>query len=354
MLMRNYKFNIALKSIDLNSILIEDYLLFFSLLWFFFYAFTLLTINAICFQIGEKLFNTQKNINYLFIIVITTFIAYMLFNLHPFIEKKYFTTILGETPNPMELKKYFSSIEKKNLNKPFPFLRYPFITEHLFILITTNLSFLVIKFIEGKQRMMLDLEKLKREKLQTSYNALVGQINPHFFFNSLNGLNSLVRNDEKEKTLKYTEELSNIFRYILQSNHKGLVTLGEEFQFIKAYVYLLSVRYEEKLFFSIQINSTYLLWYLPILSVLPIIENAVKHNTISKQYPLHINIHTNDKEQLIISNRIQPKIEAYPSNGFGLKNLQERYLLLTNREIIVSKEKDFFTVILPLINTPKK
>ena len=100
--------------------------------------------------------------------------------------------------------------------------------------------------------MKLEYEQLKTEKLQNSYNALMGQINPHFFFNSLNGLNALIQSGEKQQTLAYLDELSNVFRYILQSNKKELVTLAEELQFVKAYTYLLSVRYEGKLFFSIQ------------------------------------------------------------------------------------------------------
>ena len=106
--------------------------------------------------------------------------------------------------------------------------------------------------------MKLEYEKIKVKQLQSSYNALMGQINPHFFFNSLNGLNSLIRAGEQEKTLEYLEGLSNVFRYILQSNHKTLVSLDEELQFVKAYTYLLGVRYEHKLFFSIQVEETYL------------------------------------------------------------------------------------------------
>ena len=83
----------------------------------------------------------------------------------------------------------------------------------------------------------------------------MGQINPHFFFNSLNGLNALIQSGEKQQTLAYLDELSNVFRYILQSNKKELVTLAEELQFVKAYTYLLSVRYEGKLFFSIQADN---------------------------------------------------------------------------------------------------
>ena len=227
-----------------------------------------------------------------------------------------------------------------------------FMTEHLFVFLTVMLSSVLIRLLSSKQQMKLEYEQLKTEKLQNSYNALMGQINPHFFFNSLNGLNALIQSGEKQQTLAYLDELSNVFRYILQSNKKELVTLAEELQFVKAYTYLLSVRYEGKLFFSIQADTPYLLWYLPILSVLPLIENAVKHNVISKQYPLQIDIYTTHEDKLIISNKIHPKSEDSKGSGIGLKNLWGRYRMLTGKDIQISNRKEYFKVTLPLLNKP--
>lgn len=227
-----------------------------------------------------------------------------------------------------------------------------FMTEHLFVFLTVMLSSILIRLLGSKQQMKLEYEQLKTEKLQNSYNALMGQINPHFFFNSLNGLNALIQSGEKQQTLAYLDELSNVFRYILQSNKKELVTLAEELQFVKAYTYLLSVRYEGKLFFSIQADTPYLLWYLPILSVLPLIENAVKHNVISKQYPLQIDIYTTHEDKLIISNKIHPKSEDSKGSGIGLKNLWGRYRMLTGKDIQISNRKEYFKVTLPLLNKP--
>ena len=198
--------------------------------------------------------------------------------------------------------------------------------------------------------MKLEYEKIKVKQLQSSYNALMGQINPHFFFNSLNGLNSLIRAGEQEKTLEYLEGLSNVFRYILQSNHKTLVSLDEELQFVKAYTYLLGVRYEHKLFFSIQVEETYLRKKLPILSLLPLIENAVKHNVISKRHPLQTQIYTKSDNWLVILNSIRPKMEETVGHGIGLKNLRERYRMLTGRNIQIANANGCFEVFLPLLN----
>ena len=227
---------------------------------------------------------------------------------------------------------------------------YPLIIEHIFILLTVLLTMLLLHLFDKKQEMKLEYEKIKVKQLQSSYNALMGQINPHFFFNSLNGLNSLIRAGEQEKTLEYLEGLSNVFRYILQSNHKTLVSLDEELQFVKAYTYLLGVRYEHKLFFSIQVEETYLRKKLPILSLLPLIENAVKHNVISKRHPLQIQIYTKSDNWLVILNSIRPKMEETVGHGIGLKNLRERYRMLTGRNIQIANANGCFEVFLPLLN----
>lgn len=227
---------------------------------------------------------------------------------------------------------------------------YPLLIEHIFVLLIIMLSIFLLHLLDKKQEMKLEYEKIKVEKLQNSYNALMGQINPHFFFNSLNGLDSLIRTGEQEKPLEYLEGLSNVFRYILQSDHKTLVTLNEELNFVNAYTYLLSVRYENKLFFSIQVAEPCLPKKLPILSLLPLIENAVKHNIISMQHPLRIKIYTVSESLLVVSNPIQPKMEDYVCSGIGLKNLQGRYLMLTGENIYIEKSNGYFKVFLPLLN----
>lgn len=225
-------------------------------------------------------------------------------------------------------------------------------TEHLFILLVVVLTGMFMRLLSSKQKMQLEYERLKSEKWQTSYNALMGQINPHFFFNSLNGLNALIRAGNEEQTLTYLDELSAVFRYILQSNKKELVTLAEELEFVKAYTYLLQVRYEGKLFFSVQVEQTYLFWHLPILSILPLVENAVKHNVISRQYPLRIDLYTNADGCLVVSNPVRPKMEANAGSGIGLKNLWGRYQMLTGKDIVISRRKEYFKVLLPLLKTP--
>lgn len=344
----------------------ESQLIIFSIIWFFLFAFLLYLINNQTYKWGDRWFGKKEYKSILFSMAVSILVAFAVFMKFPsvynlLVKDRFESYLISEKIELSRRERPVPQMHRWERNKddekhfkimPVPPFPYPMLMEHLIVLLTIMLIVPLIRLLHGKQQMMLDYEKLKTEQLQASYNALMGQINPHFFFNSLNGLNSLIRNGEREQTLTYLDELSNVFRYILQSNKKELVTLAEELQFVKAYTYLLSVRYEGKLFFSIQADPPLLLWYLPILSILPLIENAVKHNVISKQYPLQIDIYTTTEKQLVVSNHIQPKIEDSHSSGIGLKNLWGRYRMLTGKDIQISNRKEYFKVSLPLLNTP--
>ena len=152
-----------------------------------------------------------------------------------------------------------------------------------------------------QQAVVMENERLKNENLTTRYNMLVGQINPHFFFNSLNSLAMLVREKHDEKALTYIDQLSYTFRYIIQNGQSTLMTLDEELKFVEAYSYLFKIRYADKLFFDIDIEEKYRTWTLPALSLQPLIGNAVKHNTITRSKPFHISIRT-ENGWLVVSN----------------------------------------------------
>lgn len=346
--------------------------LWFPLLWLFFFSFVLFILCRWIYRLGIRRFH--KEVKTLGLATgICLLVACGLYKAFPFIRKSVMTQIHSDsfcvTEQAVSLSRVWTSttpaIEKKDTlanTSPDRVHRgvigamtvtsnsYPLIIEHIFILLTVLLTMLLLHLFDKKQEMKLEYEKIKVKQLQSSYNALMGQINPHFFFNSLNGLNSLIRAGEQEKTLEYLEGLSNVFRYILQSNHKTLVSLDEELQFVKAYTYLLGVRYEHKLFFSIQVEETYLRKKLPILSLLPLIENAVKHNVISKRHPLQIQIYTKSDNWLVILNSIRPKMEETVGHGIGLKNLWERYRMLTGRNIQIANANGCFEVFLPLLN----
>ena len=198
-----------------------------------------------------------------------------------------------------------------------------------------------------QQQVLLENEHLRTENIQSRYNMLVGQINPHFFFNSLNSLSMLVRDKNDNKALEYIDQLSYTFRYILQNGQNIKTTLKDEMEFAKAYGELFKVRYADKLFFDIDIDPKYNDWTLPALSLQPLIGNAVKHNTITKKQPFHISIRTEDS-RLVVSNRKAPKLEPEPSTGIGLKNLRSRWQLITGSDIEIIETETEFIVRLPL------
>ena len=360
MLGRIYELGVDNRIVDVRP---PDRIVYYLLVWFFLVSFILFIVNRLMLHIGDRLFRKKEYKRIALACTVCLVIGLGLFRLAPALydwfivewpETEVASPMEGNPPISVEPPAFAFPPEGPR-QPPRPFTGpASFLAEHLFIFLMVILSSILIRLLNIKQQMRLENERLRAERWQSSYNALMGQINPHFFFNSLNGLSALIQSGERQQTLHYLDELSNVFRYILQSNRKGLVTLAEELQFVKAYTYLLGVRYEGKLFFSIQVDTPYLLWYLPILSLLPLIENAVKHNVISKPSPLRIDIYTTDDGKLIISNNIQPKAKENRGNGIGLKNLWGRYLMLTQKDIQISSQKGYYKVALPLINHPNR
>ncbi len=219
-----------------------------------------------------------------------------------------------------------------------------------FVLVFAVLYGRMYQLIYQREDIMLENEQLKNENLKARYNTLINQINPHFLFNSLNSLSSLVREGDNEAAVTYIDRLSDTFRYTIQNEPHTTTTLHDELEFVNAYKYLLEIRYDEKLFIDIDVEQDKLDWTLPTFSIQPLIENAVKHNSITRSKPLHISIRT-EGDYLVVSNPINPKIDPEKGTGIGLENLSNRWLLLTGKTIDVSNDGETFTVRLPFINT---
>lgn len=225
---------------------------------------------------------------------------------------------------------------------------YRMVTEFLFIFIITSLLGKVLELINVQQKMQLENEQLRSENLQNRYDVLLNQINPHFFFNSLNSLASLVRDGRSDNALKYLDELSNTYRYAMQSPGKELVSVAEELESLKAYSYLQQIRFEDKLFIEIDVDEEANRMLLPVLSLQPLIENVVKHNIISTDAPLTITI-TGNIESLTVLNPVRPRQNKGEKSGTGLKNLSARYKLLTGHDLLIEKGNTIFSVTLPLV-----
>ena len=177
---------------------------------------------------------------------------------------------------------------------------------------------------------------------------MTNQINPHFFFNALNGISALIRRKNDESTLLYVTKLSDIFRYTLQSEKKGLVTLEEELAFAEAFSHVMEVRFSGKFFVHFEVPEDKRQLRIPVLSLLPLIENTTVHNAIDSENPMHIHIQLNAQHELVISNPICPKLTPPDTNGTGLNNLRNRFKLLVHSDIRIQNDGQTFTVYLPL------
>jgi len=173
-------------------------------------------------------------------------------------------------------------------------------------------------------------------------------VNPHFLFNSLNSLSSLI-NEDPEKAEKFLDEMSKVYRYLLRTNEEGLTTLESEMQFIQSYFHMLKTRYGEGLDMETNIDDHYMNYQIPPLTLQMLVENAVKHNMIMKNNPLKILIMTTNSGKLIVSNNLQRKDRMVSSNRVGLTNIVNKYRLMKKEEISVRDDGKEFAVVVPLI-----
>ena len=189
--------------------------------------------------------------------------------------------------------------------------------------------------------------RLMEEKSKAELNALKEQISPHFFFNTLSTLSAIVRNENKEVGLEFIGEISKTYQYTLATK-QDLVTLKEEMSFLESYLFLLKKRYGEKLSFSQDLPEDILSSEIPPMSLQLLVENAIQHNVITREKPLHIRIFT-EKGMICVENNLQEKESGLDSFGIGLQNLSNRYRLLSQKDIIITKDKQKFGVKLPLL-----
>ncbi len=209
---------------------------------------------------------------------------------------------------------------------------------------------LIIRLIYQKQNYELENEKLRTESLQSQYESLKNQVSPHFLFNSLTAMKTLIR-ESPDLAGKYVDHLSLVLRYTLQSNEKRLVTLREEMEFTDSYLFLIKMRYDTNLVIEIEIEESKTHLQLPPLTLQTLVENAIKHNEISKRNPLTIFIKTSNADTLIVRNRIQEKLTREDGTGIGLANLSKQYQLLGNRSIQIIQQNNEFIVEVPILKT---
>lgn len=212
-----------------------------------------------------------------------------------------------------------------------------------FLFISLGIVFYeVVFYMERWQSTQQETNELRKLNLQMQFDSLKVQIQPHFLFNTMNTLIGLIERD-RDRAIRFTEDLSYVYRYLLEANQSNLINLEEEMKFARIYCSLLKTRYPEGIFLDEKVEDAGQ-YELPPLSLQILIENAVKHNIITRANPLRVSIHFDaELQRVVVSNNCQPKFYVLKS-GHGLLQLKKKFELLSLPEIVIDQNQDYFSV----------
>ncbi|WP_271782457.1 2TM domain-containing protein [Aquimarina algiphila] len=305
----------------------------FTLEWWgiaFMYSFVITAINSYYFQYINRKVNWQNRglqrvLAGAFGSIIITILAFA------FCE--YITTVVI-------FQKY--TTEEFITNQSFNNYIFP-----LVIMMIFSLFFHTVYFYKVLQEKKVTEQKIIAGTASAKFAALKNQLDPHFLFNSLNVLTSLIEENPR-MAQKFTTSLSKVYRYVLEQKDKELVTVDEELNFAKTYMTLIQLRFEDSIVFEIPDQAINSEAKVVPLSLQILLENTVKHNVVMPQKPLHIKIYEKDGF-LVVENNLQPKEVIKQSSGVGLGNVQQRYALLTKRKFSVYKTEEAFIAELPIL-----
>ena len=219
---------------------------------------------------------------------------------------------------------------------------------------TIIITFLVVMidianhFFKSWKASLIEVEKHKTESVNAQLQNLKNQLNPHFLFNNLSVLTSLVYKNQ-DKAAEFINELAKVYRYVLDTKNAELVTLQEELDFLNHYLYLLKIRFEDSVSFEINIEEGNKSNYILPMCLQTVVENTIQHNEASQANPLKVLIYSQNNS-LVIENTIKPRSNDVTSSKTGLKNIEMRYSFYTDKKVIVSNNEEIFKVILPLIH----
>ena len=217
----------------------------------------------------------------------------------------------------------------------------------LILVLLINVFYECLFLAEYWQMSELEAERYRKVSLEARYQNLKNQLNPHFLFNSFNTLANLI-DEDSQKAQQFVEGLSDVYRYVLNSQKKDWIELSEEIKCMHAYLFLLKMRHENNLHIHIHLEDKYYNYLIPPLSLQMLIENAIKHNEISEENPLQIQIFSQNEHIVVRNNRKQRKV-IKSSTQVGLKNIQQRYRHLSGKTINVQESAEQFIVHLPII-----
>lgn len=205
-----------------------------------------------------------------------------------------------------------------------------------------------LRFLDQWQKTELEMEKYQKESMRSQLSTLKNHLDPHFLFNNLNILSSLIDKD-RELSQEFLVRFAQVYRTMLLTKVEDLITLEEEMDFIKSYIFLIETRFEENIIFDTQIEDEAYYSMLPPLTIQLLIENAIKHNIVTEKRPLKITIKATPTELSIVNSLYEKPEDLKTKSGTGLKNIKERYSYFSDKKIIFEKTATEYRAILPLI-----
>lgn len=241
---------------------------------------------------------------------------------------------------------WFTLVQKQNFDL-IRFMSIESLKIGLSVLILASLIVHSFIFFKNWKTAAVQQEKLKHEHLALQYDTLVNQVNPHFLFNSLNSLAALIDKDQ-DKAGQFVKKLSEIYRYVLDQKVNELVSVESELKFLESYIFLQKIRFAENLIISMDVTPVRKRKVIP-LSLQMLLENAIKHNIISKDRPLHIEIYSTDEDYIVVKNDNQKKAAIDGSTGLGIENIKRRYEFFTNKPVKTIENQEYYMIELPTI-----
>ena len=238
-------------------------------------------------------------------------------------------------------------IEGVSFNEFLQKERFKYYIISLLITIVITLIFHLIYYYKKSQENKLKEQKVIAGTASAQFESLKNQIDPHFLFNSLNVLSSLIE-ENPENAQKFTTSLSKIYRYVLEQKDKELVSVEEELKFATTYMNLLKMRFEDSITYEVPTDFINPEAKVVPLSLQLLLENTIKHNIVSEKKPLRIKIYIEDN-YLIVENNLQKKEVLQERKGVGLQNIVNRYGLLSERKVLVEETNDFFRIKIPIL-----
>lgn len=232
------------------------------------------------------------------------------------------------------IKESISNISARNLYVPVAVTAIIALSVHL------------VAFFDRWRKVELEKEILKRKHLASKFETLKSQVNPHFLFNSLNALSTLVYKDQ-DLAADFIQQLSKVYRHVLDTQEKRIVPLSIELKALEAYIFLMKIRFGENLKMNFDLPKTKEFRIAP-LALQMLVENSIKHNIVSKSKPLTIGIFI-ENNHIIVANNLQLKNSVSESSGIGLANIQARYQYIADKKVVIEKTATEFRVSIPLL-----